>query len=521
MAELIRLDRPPADFCVSVSGLAPALEVSKLTSYLREMGGPLWSLVVHEGAGARRWAMAFFYCESDCERCRHQCDGLVLAGMRLSTQRLTKLRGVDHPAAGREGIPAFKAIDLMNHYVGFNRWSSALLHLGPATDADDATIPTDTFLARMRVVVDGGLEVTAEGIGGGDGSRPHAESSAAEHTSDWERRSHHKKAAVTEALKAALAQLCIIRFPNARVVVRAVDKAPNPRPKRNRPSSDSSLPKRPSSSASLAPAAARTGSHGAILAPSRHVDGTIEVAEMPAAKKPAAAPSSTGASDSSVSTPSSVLLFAPGAGGATAGAMRLLQDTHLKDAGIHVWRCDDQPLGADEARWIKSSAGCAKNVAHVLAVAWRAAAAHPSLPIVLCGASFGCRVLAETLRTAADRLPATVAPALICCGYPLFGMNKPSVVDPRRHTPLLQLPSTHRVLLVQGVCDPCNGPDGVDGFCKVVAQMRAAVELFLVPGGEHTVPQAKGLCELELTEAQVVTMVRDKLVAFIRELSPL
>ena len=179
MAELIRLDRPPADFCVSVSGLAPALEVSKLTSYLREMGGPLWSLVVHEGAGARRWAMAFFYCESDCERCRHQCDGLVLAGMRLSTQRLTKLRGVDHPAAGREGIPAFKAIDLMNHYVGFNRWSSALLHLGPATDADDATIPTDTFLARMRVVVDGGLEVTAEGIGGGDGSRPHAESSAA------------------------------------------------------------------------------------------------------------------------------------------------------------------------------------------------------------------------------------------------------------------------------------------------------------------------------------------------------
>ena len=265
MAELIRLDRPPADFCVSVSGLAPTLEVSKLNSYLIEMGGPVWSLVVHEGAGGRRWAMAFFYCESDCERCRHQCDGLVLAGMRLSTQRLTKLRSADHPAAGREGIPASKAIDLMNHYVGFNRWSSELLHVGPAADADGATSGTDLFMARIRVLVAGGLEVTAEGIGGGIGSRLHAESSAASqskpskapHTIDWERRAQHKKAAVTEALKAALAKLCIIRFPNARVVVRAVDKVPTPRPTTGHPSSDPTRRPLPSPASAATPVGSR------------------------------------------------------------------------------------------------------------------------------------------------------------------------------------------------------------------------------------------------------------------------
>ena len=35
MAELIRLDRPPADFAISVSGISPSLEITKLETYLR------------------------------------------------------------------------------------------------------------------------------------------------------------------------------------------------------------------------------------------------------------------------------------------------------------------------------------------------------------------------------------------------------------------------------------------------------------------------------------------------------
>ena len=248
-AELIRLDRPPADYCLAVGGLAPALEVSKLEACLIERGGPLWSLLVHEDSsgGERRWAMVFFYCESDCERCRHQCDGLVLAGRRLSTRRLTKLRS-NHPAAGREGIPASKAIDLMNHYVGFNQWSSQLLHVGPAADERPSTCPPQpsVFAARMRVSVAGGLEVTAEATDGGIRSDLHGESSVTNVAVEWERRAQQKKASVTNALKAALAKLCIIRLPNGKVVVRVVEDSTKQRPAPCRANSSWPVPSNPS-----------------------------------------------------------------------------------------------------------------------------------------------------------------------------------------------------------------------------------------------------------------------------------
>ena len=286
-AELIRLDRPPADFCVSVSGLSPTLEVPKLERYLRELGGPLWSLIVHEdntGGDMRRWAMAFFYCESDAERCRQQCDGLVLAGRRLSTRRLTKLRGSNHPAAGREGIPASKAIDLMNHYVGFNGWSSELLHVQPAVDGDHAagtTSGADLFMARARITVADGPEVTAEAIGGGVGSRLYAESSTADDAARWERRAQHKKAAVTGALKAALAKLCIIRM-NGRVIVRAIEQVQKQQPSachQTTPTSATSSRKRPLERplASHAPVAP----HSAALTPMEHLSSTMTISVCP------------------------------------------------------------------------------------------------------------------------------------------------------------------------------------------------------------------------------------------------
>lgn len=272
-AELIRLDRPPGDFCLAVSGLAPTLEISKLEGYLRELGGgPLWSIIDHVDSsnsdGRRRWAMAFFYCESDAERCRRQCDGLVLSGRRLSANRLTKLRGgsssSNHPAAaGREpGIPASKAIDLMNHYVGFNQWSSEVLQLTTAVDDDHNSNNNGAnraeqgpmFVARMRVTIAcAEIEVTAEATDGGFGSLPYAESAAAaaadrsSSAAQWERRAQHKKAAVTNALKAALAKLAIIRLPCGKVVVRALAaEAPRQRPTNGHPSTvDSASRKRP------------------------------------------------------------------------------------------------------------------------------------------------------------------------------------------------------------------------------------------------------------------------------------
>ena len=231
MAELIRLDRPPADFCVCISGLSPTLEVSKLQNYLREMGGPLWNFVVQQEDsdedGKRRWAMAFFFCESDCERCRQQCDGLVLAGMRLNAKRATKLRGNSNPAAGRESVPSAKAIEVMNHYVGFNKWSSELLSVELTEDRKQASAasPSDLYSARIRLVVTDGPEVTAEATSGDFVGRTNTQCSASSLAADQERRSHMKKASVTAAVSAALAKLCIIRLPNGKVVVRAVEKA--------------------------------------------------------------------------------------------------------------------------------------------------------------------------------------------------------------------------------------------------------------------------------------------------------
>ena len=40
-----------------------------------------------------------------------------------------------------------------------------------------------------------------------------------------------------------------------------------------------------------------------------------------------------------------------GAAGGTAKAMRG-RHAALEASGLRVWRCDDQPLGADEARWV-------------------------------------------------------------------------------------------------------------------------------------------------------------------------
>ena len=156
-------------------------------------------------------------------------------------------------------------------------------------------------------------------------------------------------------------------------------------------------------------------------------------AALPAASAAAlttALPTALGATSSS---PSTVLVFAPGAGGSTAKAMKALQDGQLTAHGLAVFRCDDQPVDrACEARWITSSAGCAKNVAHVVAVARRAAAAHPGVPLLLCGASFGNRVICEvcsrpTLTSQRRRVNACGPVKMRCGSHPSVRHNKACV----------------------------------------------------------------------------------------------
>ncbi len=111
---------------------------------------------------------------------------------------------------------------------------------------------------------------------------------------------------------------------------------------------------------------------------------------------------------------------------------------------------------------------------------------------MLCGASFGCRVLAEALRENVAQLPARVAPALICCGYPLNKKGEADGADQKRPNHLRKLPAANRVLLVQGTKDEFNGSGGMQNMRDLREQMAAPsqVALYEVPGGAHSVPQA-------------------------------
>jgi hypothetical protein len=106
-----------------------------------------------------------------------------------------------------------------------------------------------------------------------------------------------------------------------------------------------------------------------------------------------------GSSSSSQPSSPTVIVFAPGASGSTAKAMRQFQDGLLTSLGLIVSRCDDSALAKGEARWTCQQVGSSGNVRHLLAVVGRAAAAYPGSKIFLAGASFGNRVAAEVLRT--------------------------------------------------------------------------------------------------------------------------
>ena len=251
--------------------------------------------------------------------------------------------------------------------------------------------------------------------------------------------------------------------------------------------------------------------------------------EPPAAKRlkaedAAAAPASSSSnvaaaaasSSGSTSGARAVLVFAPGAGGSTAKAMRELQDKELRSRGLHVVRADDRPLGAGEARWFTGSAGSKGNLAHLVAVAQHATAAHPGLPIFLCGASFGNRVCAEALRTQRTALPAAChLDALICCGYPLHATGKPEGADPRRAAHLLSLPATVHTLFVQGEKDEFLAGRGLASLRDTTDKMAGPVTVHAVPGGGHTVPGASGLKALGTTQAQVSAAIADAIVDFV------
>ena len=225
---------------------------------------------------------------------------------------------------------------------------------------------------------------------------------------------------------------------------------------------------------------------------------------------------------SSSSQPSSptVIVFAPGASGSTAKAMRQFQDGLLTSLGLIVSRCDDSALAKGEVRWTCQQVGSSGNVRHLLAVVGRAAAAYPGSKIFLAGASFGNRVAAEVLRTHGDELRELgVQPALISCGYPLISPGKPDIGQPghdaKRPASLLHLPKHVSVLLLQGTADEYNGPRGIAALKELIPKMSATAELVEVANGTHGLPTATRLKELGKTQADVNEAIGKAIMQFV------
>ena len=227
---LIRLDRRPAagQFCVTLSGISPNTDPAKLERCLRECGGPLENLIVHEshfGESRALYATAQFFCEADCERCRSNCDGLLLSGRRIQVSRLTKSSGWSSNGAVLE-LGFAKAIELMNHFLGFNGWSSELLGFEAVANGSGTSAGTSTavlaaagYEARVRIRVPGsGVDLIGTGVGD-TGSVVGLGSGAA----GFEVAARRKKTAVSNAVKAVLARLVLVLLPSGKVLVRVVE----------------------------------------------------------------------------------------------------------------------------------------------------------------------------------------------------------------------------------------------------------------------------------------------------------
>lgn len=215
-AELIRLDRRPTawQFTVGVNGMAPTVTGDRLMQVASEGGGPVANCVLFQ-LPERAWATVQFYCASDADRFQQQCDGRMLDGRRVEIGPLPeslKSKPTNDAHLQDAGLPASKAIELVNHLLGFNGWTSEVLDIVPAPPppppSTDPGLPR--FRARVRVHL-GGVQAVGEGDTGELG---------AAHQREQTHAGHAKKAAVTNALKAALARLAIIRFRSGKVVVR-------------------------------------------------------------------------------------------------------------------------------------------------------------------------------------------------------------------------------------------------------------------------------------------------------------
>ena len=210
--ELIRFARPkPGVNLLTIRGFSPNTSPEKLHQIFSECG-LIDNLVIYKSDDRSRgsWATVQYFSSGECSLCLHSNNGRVVDGAFLSVYPMPS--GTNRSQRPAEDVPqlsASKGIDMMNHFVGFSKWSHEVLSIRwqalQGVTANGQQRPAAEAVARVRVSCPGGVTIELEGVGTpGEGGQL----------------GHAPKQAVTNALKAALCGLAIVRWPSGKVAVR-------------------------------------------------------------------------------------------------------------------------------------------------------------------------------------------------------------------------------------------------------------------------------------------------------------
>lgn len=201
-----------------VQNISPLTSYEKLALCFSEFG--LVSTIVLRCEDGAQWATVQYFSRAECEAGKLCCDGRLLDNRRLRVYLLPPMEAGRSNPHDAPVLRTSGAIEMMNHFIGFNQWSHSITQLENlhATDQVEAFVAETTkrgakmarAIARVRVVCPGEVTVEREALG----------SSSSDAV--CEARSYAQKAAVTNALHAALACLAIVRWPSGKAVVRVL-----------------------------------------------------------------------------------------------------------------------------------------------------------------------------------------------------------------------------------------------------------------------------------------------------------
>mmetsp|Transcript_51487 Transcript_51487/g.170592 ORF Transcript_51487/g.170592 Transcript_51487/m.170592 type:complete len:257 (+) Transcript_51487:59-829(+) len=237
-SEVVLLYRRPeaSTNLVQISGLS-AKTSSHRVEALAAQCGPVSSAFMHQADG-RRWANVQFYSRLDCDACLRTLHGCVLDHCRLEVRR----HELANASAAAAPTPALHAVRLMNHFVGFAGWSSSILRVEKEYLRPDGAGWAAAYAASVEVQC-GGARVAGECLAT---RRQEAATEALRSAS---------RAAHLGALRAALAQIAIVRV-RGQTVVEVIE---DPRPDWSREDP------RPATAHAAAPAAPPPSSSSPVL----------------------------------------------------------------------------------------------------------------------------------------------------------------------------------------------------------------------------------------------------------------